>query len=272
MVVQKSIRKNFIYNSILTVSNVLIPLVTFPYVSRVLGANGIGSVEFSISFINYFVMLASLGIPTYGIRACAKVRDNTEKLSKVVEELLLIGLFMTIVCYIIFFICLFFVPQLSSNKPLFLITSLNLLLNTVSMNWLYSALEEYKFITFRTIVFRLIALALTFLLVKSEKDTDVYALILVLSTSGSFVINAIHSRKFIYYKKFPKYDLLKHIPAVMTFFASTVAISVYTNLDSVMLGFMVGGIQVGYYSSALKVRSAVATLSVALGKDRKSVV
>lgn len=99
----QSIKFNYIMNSILTLSSIIFPLITFPYVSRILNPVGMGKISFATSVIIYFSMFAQLGIPTYGIRACAKVRDDKAKLSKVVQEIIIINLVMCLVVYIVFF-------------------------------------------------------------------------------------------------------------------------------------------------------------------------
>lgn len=110
-------------NAILTMSSMIFPLITFPYVSRVLLPVGTGKVAFATSVVTYFSMFAQLGIPTYGIRACAQVRDDKEKLSQTVQELLIINLIMMAFTYTFFFIGLQTVPRMQVDKPLFLIVS-----------------------------------------------------------------------------------------------------------------------------------------------------
>ena len=139
---QKSIKVNFIMNAILTMSSVIFPLITFPYVSRALQPAGIGKVNFAISVVSYFTMFAQLGIPTYGIRACAQVRDDKKELSKVVQELLWISVFMCTLSYLVFFLSVFFIPKLRKDCLLFVITGCSVLLNTIGVEWLYKGLEQ----------------------------------------------------------------------------------------------------------------------------------
>ena len=152
-----SVRYNFIMNFILTASQFIFPLITFPYVSRVLQAAGNGKLSFVASVSNYFIMIASLGIPTYGIRACAKVRDDKNNLSKTVQEIYLINLIMTVLATAIYIICIFSVSKFQADKNLFLIYGLNIVLNMFGMNWLFQALEQYDYITFRSIAFKVIS-------------------------------------------------------------------------------------------------------------------
>ena len=167
----KSIKKNFVMNIILTMSSFIFPLITFPYVSRVLLPVGTGKVAFATSVVTYFSMFAQLGIPTYGIRACAQVRDDREKLSKVVQELWIINMVMTIGVYILFFCSLYLVPRMRSDKILFIIIGSMIFFNSIGMEWVYKALEEYTYITIRSIIFKIIALGMMFLLVNPNPRT-----------------------------------------------------------------------------------------------------
>lgn len=153
----KSIKLNFIMNALLTMSNLIFPLITFPYVSRILLPVGTGKVAFATSIVTYFSMFAQLGIPAYGIRACAQVRDDKEKLSRTVQELLLISLVMTVLAYVLFGASLCIIPRMRSDKSLFLIVSALIFFNSIGMEWLYKGLEEYTYITVRSIVFKIVS-------------------------------------------------------------------------------------------------------------------
>lgn len=142
---QHSLKYNFIMNFILSASQVIFPLITFPYISRVLLADGTGKITFATSVANYFLMIASLGIPTYGIRACAQVRNDKEKLSKTVQELLIINFITTFLTIIMYVICVCTVPKFRNEPILFFINGINILLNMIGMNWLYQALEQYDY-------------------------------------------------------------------------------------------------------------------------------
>ena len=171
---QKSIKINFIMNMILTMSSFIFPLITFPYVSRILLPVGTGKVSFATSLISYFSMFAQLGIPTYGIRVCAKVRDNREELTRTVQELLTINLVMSVLSYIALFIVLTFVPRLQADKPLYIIMSFTIILTSIGMEWLYKALEQYMYITVRSVIFKFIALIAMFLLIHEQQDYVIY--------------------------------------------------------------------------------------------------
>ena len=189
-------------NFILTASNFIFPLITFPYVSRILMASGNGKVNFAASVANYFMMVASLGIPTYGIRACAKVRDNKESLSKTAQEILFINLVATVLVTLTYVICIFTIPRFSQDKTLFLIEGINIVLNMFGANWIYQALEQYDYITARSVFFKFVSMILMFLLVHQQSDYRVYAAITVLAAVGSNVLNFLRLRRFIVFRKF----------------------------------------------------------------------
>lgn len=247
-------------NAILTMSNIVFPLITFPYVTRILLPAGTGRVSFAVSIITYFSMFAQLGIPTYGIRACAKVRDDKEKLSRIVHELLMINMIMVLISYVAFGISLFAVPRFARDKELLLVISITILLNAMGVEWLYKALEKYSYITIRSVVFKLIALVAMFALIHDESDYIIYGAITIFAASASNVLNFINLRKYVILKPLGDYQLKKHLKPMMVFFSMSVATVIYTNLDSVMLGFMKDDAQVGIYTAAVKVKSILVTL------------
>ena len=150
----KSIKKNVVMNMILTMSQFLFPLITFPYVSRILLPVGTGKVSFATSVISYFLMFAQLGIPTYGIRACAKVRDNRLELTRTAHEILALNILTSVISYIALFFVLQYVDRLQEDKMLYVVISFSIFLNAIGMEWLYKALEQYTYITVRSLVLK----------------------------------------------------------------------------------------------------------------------
>lgn len=252
-------------NAILTMSSFIFPLITFPYVSRVLLPTGTGKVSFAISMITYFNMLAQLGIPTYGIRACAKLRDDRAALSKTANELLIINLIMSLVSYIALGFALALVPRLFEDRTLYMIVSLNIILTAIGMEWLYKAMEQYTYITVRSVAFKFIALVIMFMIVRDQGDYVWYGLVTVVSASVSFVFNFINASKYIDLKLFGKYDLKQHFKPAAIFFAMSCATVIYTNLDTVMLGFMKEDAQVGYYHAAVRIKTILVSIVTSLG-------
>ena len=197
---RKSIKSNIIMNMILTMSSFLFPLISFPYISRILTPEGTGKVSFVTSIISYFSMFAQLGIPTYGIRACAKVRDDKIALSRTVHELLIINIIMNVISYSAFFLCLMTIPKMLEEKNLYFIISLTIILTSIGIEWLYKALEQYTYITVRSIFFKFIALILMFCLIKSKSDYIVYGAISIFASSASFICNFFNAKKYVRFK------------------------------------------------------------------------
>ena len=262
---QKSITVNFIMNALLSMSAFIFPLITFPYVSRVLGPIGTGKVSFATSVVTYFAMFAQLGIPTYGIRACAKVRDKKEELTKTVHEILIINIIMSCLSYVAFFVALTFVPRMRDEKALFLIIGSTIFFNTIGMEWLYKGLEQYSYITIRSLIFKAIGVVAMFAMVYEEKDYVIYGGITILAAVGSNIFNLLNVHRYVSLKPIGNYNLSRHIKAILTFFGMSVATTIYTNLDTAMLGFMKSDEDVGYYNAAIRIKTILVSIVTSLG-------
>lgn len=262
---QKSLKLNFIMNIVLTGFTIIFPLIIYPYISRILLPEGVGKVALAISIVSYFSMFAQLGIPIYGLRLVAQLRDNRNALTKAVQELFVINMFTTFIAYTTLILAIFCVPQLREEKLLYIIMSSSLILNTIGMEWLFKGLEEYTYITIRSIIFKTIGLILVFLLIRSKSDYIVYGTITIISGYLAFVLNFIYSFKWINLKPLQNYNFKQHLKPILIFFAMACAITVYTNLDTVMLGFMKTNTDVGYYSVAIKIKNVLVGLITALG-------
>lgn len=254
-------------NIVLMGSAYILPFLMTPYVSRILMPEGMGQISFATSVLTYFTMFAMLGVPTYGIRACAVVRDDKKKLSQTVQEILFINLVTCIIVYIAFFIALNKIPELSNNKTLFLIMSFMIILNVIGVEWVYRAIEEYKEMAVRSIIAKILALLLTFILIHKIEDTVIYGGITIIASSGSYLWNFISVRKYIdlkYHSEYT-YNIKKHLKPVSIFFAMSVATTIYTNLDIVMLGFLTDDKQMGYYDAAVKIKMLLVAVVSSLG-------
>lgn len=262
---QKSLKLNFIMNAVLTVFAIMFPLIIYPYISRVLLPEGVGKVALAISIISFFTIFSQLGIPVYGLRLTAQLRDDKENLTKAVQELLIINMITTFITYTALALAIFYIPQLKEEKCLYVVLSSSIILNTVGMEWLFKGLEEYTYITIRSLIFKVIGLFLIFLLVHSKNDYIIYGAITIVSGYLAFILNFIFSFRWINFKPLKVYNLKKHLKPIFVFFAMTCAITVYTNLDTVMLGFMKTNMDVGYYSVAIKIKNVLINLITSLG-------
>lgn len=260
-----SIKKNFIMNVLLTMSSFIFPLISFPYVSRVVGPSGTGKVSFAISIVTYFTLFSNLGIPTYGIRACARVRDNRLELSRTVHELLIINAITALISYIALFVTILLMPKFQEQKTLILMVSSTIFLTAIGMEWLYRGIEQYTYITIRSVIFKIITVLAMFLLIHSEEDYLWYGAISILASSASNIFNFFHAHRYITFYPVGNYCPKKHLKAVFVFFAMSIATTIYTNLDILMLGFMKTDIDVGYYDAAVKMKKVTVSIVTSLG-------
>lgn len=260
MVSQKSLKKNAFYNSIKSVMNIIFPIISFPYASRILMPERIGAVNFANSIIEYFLMIAELGIGTYAAREAARLRDNKLELTKFTREILFFNLLTTAIAYIMLIPCLFLVSKFNAYRLLLIICSTKVLFSTLGINWFYTAQEEYAYITLRHTSFQVISIVLLFTLVKTPDDYPIYAAIGVFSNVGANVFNFLYARKFINIFEKTKIELRRHIKPIITFFSVSAAGKINGILDTIMLGFLAGDLSVGLYTAATKLSKMVREL------------
>ena len=257
---KKSLKLNMILSAVKGVMGILFPLITFPYISKVLGLVNVGRYNFANSVISYFVLFAGLGIQPYAIREGAAVREDRKKIKLFADELFTINICSTAASYVLLMIAFMLVPKFHNYKALLLILSLQITFKTVGIEWIYSIYEEYAYITIRSIAFQVISLLLLFLFIKDSGDTDVYAMITVVSGAGSNLLNYIYARRFYRPRLSWKVSWKKHIKPILILFAMSVTISLYVNSDITILGFLCGDAVVGIYSVSTKVYSVVKTI------------
>lgn len=261
---EKSIIKNAFYSFLKSFVTLLFPLITFPYASRILMPEGIGKINFSSSVLTYFGFIASLGIATYGIREASRIRNDKKALSKFTKEILSINAISTFISYVLFIIFLLIVPKFSNYRSLLLIYSIPLLLTMFSMDWFFNALEDFRYITLRSVLFQFLSLFILFFFVKTEDDCIWYAIMGIFGASCSSICNFIYSHKFVDYKIKIKLELKKHLKPILTFFGMSIVSSFYCVLDTTMLGFLSDDSQVGFYTSATKMNKMIITLITSL--------
>lgn len=262
-----SLKTNVILNYINTITGIIFPVITFPYASRILLPEGIGLVNFQASIISYIVLFTSLGIPLYAVKEIAKYRDNIALRNKVTVEITALSILLSLVGYIAVFIIGKFAPQINTHLSLFYILSLNILFTSLGVNWFYQAIEDFKFITIRAVAIRTLAAASLFIFVKDKSDLLIYGAITVGSTVGNNFINFIHLRKYIPIKtlKSVKLNIFKHLKPALHIFVLNLIISIYVQLNTIMLGFMDGDYAVGIYTAGNKIPHILLSLVTSMG-------
>lgn len=248
---EKSLASNYIFNTIYTLLNILFPLITTSYVSRVLFAEGIGKVSFAANIVSYFLVISQLGIPRYGPREIAKKRGFKDEQNNIFWEIFSINFISTFFMVILYYIVLLNVTVFKENIFLMSIMGLTLIFNFINVDWFYTGMEEYKYITIRSILIKIISLICLFLFVKDKQDFWIYGLIQCCGVGGNYIFNIFNLRKFIR-RPTIKLNLLKHMKSIIILLSMTIAIGVYAQLDTTMIGILCSNENVGYYTNSMK--------------------
>ena len=190
---QKSLKLNMILNAVKGLLGILFPLITFPYISKVLGVENIGKYNFAYSIINYFVLIAGLGIATYAVREGAYIRGDLQKLQRFSDEIFSLNIVSTVFSYLLLIVVVYITPKMQEYKILLFILSLQIMFKSLGVEWIYSIYEDYTYITIRSVLFQIISLILMFSFVKTDGDINKYAIFTVISAVGSNILNYVHS-------------------------------------------------------------------------------
>ena len=255
-----SYKLNMVLNAIKGLMGILFPLISFPYVSRILGVENLGKFNFSSSIISYFVLAANLGITPYAIRECAKARENRKKVDEFASDIFSINSISSLFSIVALVVTLLFVRKLNDYRTIIMILAMQIPLNLIGIEWVFSAFEDYFYITIRSIFFQFLSLILLFVFVRSENSLIVYSIITVMSAAGVNILNWNYARKYVNIHLRISADLKKHMKPILLLFAMTVAGTIYSSTDMTILGFMCDDVAVGLYSVSTKVYTVVKTV------------
>ena len=250
---KSSLGVNAFLNGLRSVLNLFFPLITFPYVSRVLSVSGIGVYNFSNTYVNYFILIAGLGIATYAVREGARYREDKAKINKFASQVFSLNMIATVIAYFLLFASLVIFKKLHNYVSCILIFSLQILFTTLGTEWIYTIYEDYTYITIRSILFKIISIVLLFLLVRKPEDYLIYAAITVLSAVGSNLLNFVHARNFVHIKITIKTNWRYHLKPILVIFASAIAVTIYVSSDTTILGLLKNDYAVGIYSTSVKI-------------------
>lgn len=260
------IKFNLLLNIFRMVLMVLVPLITFPYLTRIFLADGMGKINFAISVANMLTLFATLGVYTYGLRQGSLIRENKAVFSNFVYEILLINFIATLLTYLFFIICLNSIPVFIDNCKLLLIYSMAVFFSAVSLDWVFGVYEDYLYITKRQIFAQLTLIVLMLLLVKKQEDIYLWAIVCTLVTIVINICNFGKLKKYIYIKKpnFKKLILLQHIKPITVLFITQLAAKTGSDLNIIMIGLMSTNRETGLYSIVAKVINILITCFAAM--------
>jgi O-antigen/teichoic acid export membrane protein len=254
-----STKKNFAYNLALTLAGYIFPLITYPYVSRVLGVTNLGTCNFVDGIIGYFMLFASLGIGSYGVREIARFLDNKEKRDDVFSSLFAISIITYSLSLIALVVCTFTIPTMQEYKPFLGVGATKLIFNLFAVNWFFQGISDFRYITIRSIVIRIFYVLSVFIFIHSKDDTLIYYGL----TCGTVVLNSFvnwfYGKKF-WTLSFKHLHMKDHIKPVLTFGFYAIVTSMYTSFNTVFLGFVCNDTEVGYFTTATKLYAIIMTV------------
>ncbi|MDU2673171.1 MAG: oligosaccharide flippase family protein [Clostridium sp.] len=255
--------KNFLYNVSYQILTIILPLITVPYVSNILGAKGIGDYSFTNANMQYFVIFGMVGITLYGNRQIAYVRENKEKLKNTFYSIYLLQLMTTTVSFILFLIFTF--ASNNNYKMLYMVQGINIVAAMFDISWLFMGLEQFKKTVIRNTMVKFASLASIFIFVKDSNDVVIYTLILALSALIGNLTFWFYVPRSIGFKDIEIKGVLTHLKASFALFVPQISIQIYLLLDRTLLGLITDNVQVGYYENSQKIIKIVLTIATAVG-------
>ncbi len=245
-----SLKRNYFYSSTIQLSNLLFPLVTIPYVSKIIGPEGIGKSSFIMNLVQFFIMFAALGIPAYGMREIARFKHDKIKRTQFFNELVTLNFINSILCTVLYVLLVLLTDKIQNDLNYFLFAGCFILLSFTNIDWFFTGLEEFKLITLRNLIVKLGSIFLLLLLVKSEADFSYYFAISFLGLFVNNFINFLYLRKYISFTFSLNFN--HHLKSLLLLFATIFATSIYCLMNTTILGFLTNNIFVGYFNFSIK--------------------
>lgn len=259
---RQSIAKNLMYNLLLQVATLVLPLITVPYVSRILGAQGIGTYSYTLSITQYFIIMGTLGLTIYGNRQIAYARDDKEKMSRTFWSIFVLRVittgFATLLYSVIFW-------NTQTYREIYMIQTINIVAAMIDISWLYMGLEDFKKTVTTNLTVKIIGVCLIFTLVKTSEDFNLYVLINVLMALLGNLVMWMYLPGTVIRVKLRLNDFTDHLAPAIQLFIPQIAIQVYVVLDKIMIGALANVVEVGYFEQSEKIVKAVMGLVTALG-------
>ncbi|MBO6028588.1 MAG: flippase [Bacteroidales bacterium] len=253
---EPSVKRNFVYNGILTLSNYIFPLIVYPYVSRVLGVSNIGICNFVDSVVHWFILFSMMGMTILGNREMAAIGNDRERRSKAFSELIVLNLVTTLIATAGLLAAMYTVPKLIPYRSLLYVGVVKLFANFLCIDWYFRGTENFRYITGRTIFVKSLYVVAVFLLVQKADDYLLYYLLTVLMLAANALINLFYARRsvsFIWKGLQPK----QYLKPFMMLGMYMLLTALYVTLNVTWLGFVADETQVGYYTTASKLYSIV---------------
>lgn len=260
MMRQRSIKINALLNVIRQSMSIVFPLITYPYVSRVLGADNLGRYSFSDSIVQIVITVSLIGIPTYAVREGSMIRNSEKEIQKFCSEVFTIHCISVFFSYALLLVLVFSVKRLRIEYTFILILSINIMSRCIGRDWINTIYEEYLYISLRFIAIHVISLLLILTLVKEKEDLAVYVAIMAFSEFMGNILNLYYTKKKIPYRLSFSKDLFRHIKPILILFCSSIATTIYIRSDITILGFLRPDSDIGVYTVSSKIYTIVKSI------------
>ncbi len=263
----RSIKYNFILNWMNTLLGIIFPIITFPYIARIIGPVGLGIISFDTSILNYITILSSLGIGLYAVREISRLRDNIDLQNHRTVEILLLHILLTLLGYIAVFALYLFIPEINVHGAIFLILSISIFFKAIGVMWYFQAREDFLFITVRSLFVKMLSAIALFMFVRTSDDLIIYAIILAMADVANNMLNFIRLNRYITYRKIRWRDLhiFSHLRPAAVIFAMGLIINMYIDLPTIFLGFECSEENVGFYTTSTRLVTVIMSFVTALG-------
>lgn len=250
---------NVLYSILLTLSTYLVPLVVFPYISRVIGPSGVGAIDATDYAINYFIQFSMMGLSTVGVREIAMARGDRDRLNSVFSSLFFLNLMLTLLAMAVLSVLLFVIPSFTDKRELYFVGMLKLLSNVFLVEWLFRGFEQFRYITIRSIIVRVLFIVAVFCVVHDKDDILLYYLLFVSMTVANSILNW-NRRRGMVSLELSAANLRKYAPSFFLLGLFSILTSVYIYLNAVFLDAAAGDVQVGYYTTSTRLYYVVMAL------------
>ena len=264
MLKKSSIKKNFIYQASYEILLIALPILTSPYVSRVLGASNIGIYSYTYTIAFYFTLFAALGIKNYGNREISRCRDNQEELNKTFSSILFLHVIISSIVLIGYFgYCVLWAKE--EYTFYFVIHIFYLIGSLFDISWFFFGFELFKTTVMRNTIIRISSVILIFVLVKDAGDLWKYIFILAFSNFASQIYLWFKIKKLVKIVKVERKEIFKHLPQMSILFIPTIAVSFYNYMDKIMLGALAGTTELGFYENSFKITTVCSSVIGSVG-------
>lgn len=260
---QESVKKNFVYQSAYQLFTILLPMIISPYISRVLGADGLGIYSYTFSIVSYFVLVAKLGLHNYGNRCIATIKDDKKKMDQMFSDLYSLHFIISIATILLY--VLFIILFTDKYKLVFVIQGAYLIGQLLDINWFFFGIEKFKITVTRNFIIKIITVVCVFVFVRSHDDVWKYILILAVGSVVSESFVWVFLKKYVKFVKPDFRTYKRHFLQMLLFFIPSVAVSLYKVMDKIMLGMMSSEVQVGLYENSEKIINICIGFITALG-------